>query len=581
VFHHGHSPFILLKKRTVDYVANIQTAPCIEDDGKPLLSLQQEVIMLKHVLTVCLLVIAVCGVARGDVIHTTDGRKITGKIVREDPDSVTIKARYGGEITIDKMDIERIERGKLPEEIYEDKDKALKDNDAEGHYKLGLWCRKNSLSAQAKKEFEKAITADSGHEGARKALGYLKKEGKWVLPSGEKEEGRAPTKKPGGISAAQLAKLTKLIGDAISKGKLTDSQKEKLKQFEGLSKKDFSKVEEKIKEWKTYKSQNQVDFTIQVAGKQTFMHLPPKYNPKKSYPLIIVLHGAGDNGQNLRGAWAKGDVDWSAKVRDTCIVAAPTWGPAQWWKWPEGNEVYALLDHMKSNYNVDTNRVMLTGFSNGGHSSWSLGMKQPSLFAGLAPSAGGPVGDEVRLDLELIVSLANLPVHWVHSADDRICPAESARRVKARYKQLGYDNLVHKQYDSGGHTAHRAYWGTIFKWFTKLERDMYPEKAVFLTDHQEIDTAYWVRLQGISGRAKVTGEIKGSTIKLKVEKVAKIIVFLSDNMVNLDKPVKVEINGKQKFSGTVKRSACTAVEEALRRNDRGAVYAAYLEFDVP
>jgi predicted esterase len=539
---------------------------------------------MRRIAVVCGLVLLVCAVAQGDVIYTTDGRKITGKIVGEDTDTVTIKARYGGEITLDRMDIDRIERGKLPEEVYEEKAKALKDSDAQGHCELGQWCKKNGLSAQAKKEFQKAIAANPEHEAARKALGYLKREGKWVLPSREKEKTEARAKHSG-LPSAQLAKILKTVGNAVKSGTLSDSAKKKLESLEGLSKKDFEKVAQKIAAWKTYKAQNQEDFIIQAAGMQAYVHLPPKYNPKKSYPMIITLHGAGGTGQNLRDAWANTKTDWGRKVRAGYIVVgatdrSPRRG-AQWWQWPQGKDVYDLLEHLKKSYNVDTNRVILNGFSNGGHSTWSLGMKQPSLFTALAPSAGGPVGDSARLDLELIASLANLPVHWVHSADDRICPAASAQRVMARYKQLGYKNIIHKQFDSGGHVAHVEYWGVIFKWFNKLERDMYPKKVVFISDHEELDTAYWVRLGGITKRAKVTGEIKGSTIKLKVENATKVTLFLSDKMLNLDKPIKVEINGKKKFSGTIKRSACVAVEEALKRNDRGAVFAASLELDIP
>jgi hypothetical protein len=52
-------------------------------------------------------------------------------------------------------------------------------------------------------------------------------------------------------------------------------------------------------------------------------------------------------------------------------------------------------------------------------------------------------------------------------------------------------------------------------------------------------------------------------------------------MLDLDRPVTVVINGTEKFSGSVKRSAGVAVEEALRRNDRNAVFAAALELDIP
>ena len=121
---------------------------------------------MKRLSVICIVVLLLCAFAQGDVVHTYDGRKITGRIVREDTEVVVVKTRYG-EITLDKSDIERIEEGKLPEEIYKEKAKALGENDAQGHYELGKWCRENGLYPEAKNEFNRVIVANPNHEGAR------------------------------------------------------------------------------------------------------------------------------------------------------------------------------------------------------------------------------------------------------------------------------------------------------------------------------------------------------------------------------------------------------------------------------
>jgi hypothetical protein len=121
--------------------------------------LRYQVRVMKRVL-VLFVSLLLCASAVGDVIHLTDGRKITGKVVREETDQIVVKTRYG-QMTIDRFDIDRIEKGSLPEEIYEEKAKALADDDAQGHYELGLWCKDNDLGKEAKGEFEKAIAARS------------------------------------------------------------------------------------------------------------------------------------------------------------------------------------------------------------------------------------------------------------------------------------------------------------------------------------------------------------------------------------------------------------------------------------
>lgn len=515
----------------------------------------------------------------GDVVHTTDGRRIKGKIIRKDDESVVIRTRYG-DLTISRDDIERIEKSKLPEEVYAEKAKELSDDDAEGHYRLGLWCKENGLGKEAEEEFKKALEADPDHKGARSELGYSKVGGKWVLRRKEDKEKERPSAKRK-LSSSELSRLLKLVKDAVRKG-LSDKVKERLKAFDGLSKKEFRKVTEVITEWKQFKKQSLTSFTMQSAGMETFIHLPEKYDPKKAYPLILVLHGAGDTGRNLRGAWANTKTDWGLKVRAEYIVAAPTWRPARWWEWPRGKEIYTVLEDLKNAFNVDTDRIILTGFSNGAHSTWSLGMKQPSLFAALAPQAGLPVSEAGRgMDLQMLAALMHLPVFLINSADDRICPASATKQVAARFKRLGYDNFTHKEFPSGGHTAHFEYWGELFRWIEKRRRDLFPKKFVFMSDHQELNTAYWLRLDGISPRSNVSAEVKANTVSLKVENATRLTVYLSDRIVDLDRPVKIVVNGKKRFSGLLKRSAATAVEEALRRNDRSAVFSASVDVNAP
>ncbi len=536
---------------------------------------------MKRLSVICIVVVLACAIAQGDVIYTCDGRRIVGKVIRENSETVVVQTRYG-EIPLDRSDIVRIEEGKLPEEIYKEKAKAVDENDAQGHYELGVWCRENKLYPEAKREFIKAIAADPDHEGARKKLGYRKIDGEWVRgksKSNGKETKLNGDSKSSGGSSANASAIQGTVKKAINAGSLSESDKKKLDSSAGLSKKEFEEIAGTIVEWKQYKVHSQTDFSAQMGGMNTFVHLPPGYNPKKSYPLLIVLTGAGGTGQRMRDAWITGKESWNAEVRNGYIIISPA--AATWWQWTEGKKVFDMIEEAKKLYNIDTNRIYMTGFSNGGHSTWNLGMKQPHLFAALAPIAGGPVNEAGRgLELKMLESLLNLPVHWVTTADDRICPPQITGQVNNMYKRLGYTNLIHKQFPSGGHVPHIEYWGELCRWFKDLRRDLYAKKFIFMSDRQETDTCYWVRAEGITRRATIKGEIVGSTIKLSVENATKVTVFLSDEMIDLDKPVRVEINGKEEFSGTVKRSAGVAVEEVLRRNDRNAIFAAVLELDV-
>ncbi len=119
------------------------------------------------------------GLAFADTIHFVDGRKLEGKVISQNDDEVVIKTKYGTQV-LDRSTIERIDRTKSEREQYEEKKAQVKDNDAEGHYQLGLWCKENGLPKETEAAFEKVIEINPNHAGARKELGYEKHEGKWL-----------------------------------------------------------------------------------------------------------------------------------------------------------------------------------------------------------------------------------------------------------------------------------------------------------------------------------------------------------------------------------------------------------------
>jgi len=114
-----------------------------------------------------------------DIIFLESGGKIEGKIIAEDERNITIKSS-AGIATFARSDIKSIVYMDTAREVYEKKRAALAKDDIEGHFKLGLWCRKKGLAREAQHEFRFVLGLDPDHKGARKALGYKRYEGKWM-----------------------------------------------------------------------------------------------------------------------------------------------------------------------------------------------------------------------------------------------------------------------------------------------------------------------------------------------------------------------------------------------------------------
>ena len=135
------------------------------------------------------LVLVVGSAALADTIILTNGDKIEGEILEEDGQIVRIQTKYGP-ISLARRSIRRIIKEGPTEAEYKEKAAEL----AKGHVELGNWCKEQGLEEEAKKHYEMALKFDSDNAEARKALGFVKKDDKWV--KGEEKAEKEPEKKP-------------------------------------------------------------------------------------------------------------------------------------------------------------------------------------------------------------------------------------------------------------------------------------------------------------------------------------------------------------------------------------------------
>lgn len=115
---------------------------------------------------------------------------------------------------------------------------------------------------------------------------------------------------------------------------------------------------------------------------QTFSYRIPANFDSGSPPwgLIVSLHGANVPSINQAGANISRD--------DALVVAPAARGPVNY-----DHEDLGRLDDleamavMKDRFDVDSNRVFLSGHSMGGHGTWHVGLTNPKHFAAIGPSA--------------------------------------------------------------------------------------------------------------------------------------------------------------------------------------------------
>ena len=128
-------------------------------------------------LTILLMLIWI-GQLLADIVVLKNGNRIEG-IVSIKGDSIVVTLPYG-KMTINRDQIVKIISSITPLEKYLQQQSQLIHNDIKGHYKLAQWCRSNGLVPQWQQELQQVLQIDPNHEQARKDLGYVRHEGRWL-----------------------------------------------------------------------------------------------------------------------------------------------------------------------------------------------------------------------------------------------------------------------------------------------------------------------------------------------------------------------------------------------------------------
>lgn len=198
------------------------------------------------------------------------------------------------------------------------------------------------------------------------------------------------------------------------------------------------------------------------------LFVPDNYDHAKSWPLIVDLHGAGVT--PLQQMLFDGTTDFAQ--RDGYIVLAPMgystfggWGPARGTpqpvetaninpetgaKWTANalseHDALTVLGLVRQTFKVDPDRIYLMGHSMGGFGTFFLGAKHNTLWAGIAPIAGGGVGPNAPAE-----RLKGVPVLVMHGAEDTVVRKESSRvsvrelqKVGAQHVYLEFPGLEHE-----------------------------------------------------------------------------------------------------------------------------------------
>ena len=184
--------------------------------------------------------------------------------------------------------------------------------------------------------------------------------------------------------------------------------------------------------------------------------VPSSYDSSQGAPLIISLHGLGRSYDWLMGY--HGLLDQAEE--SGYIVVTPLgytrrggYGSRKLDEMQDAQrseqDVMNVLQLMRDEFSVDSNRIYLWGHSMGGAGTYHIAAKYPDIFAGLGVAAPAPEADAPMNNI--LNKIKHLPIFVLQGDEDTAVPVERTRDWVAKMQELGMQH-VYVEIPGGDHS---------------------------------------------------------------------------------------------------------------------------------
>lgn len=331
-----------------------------------------------------------------------------------------------------------------------------------------------------------------------------------------------------------------------------------------------------------------------AAQFQYTLDVPQTYDPARTYQVRVQLHG----GVGRPDATPRGNGSIGALAGAEQIYVLPTaWADAPWWDESQVDNLRVILDGVKRTYNIDENRVVMSGVSDGGTGAYYFAMRDTTPFASFLSLNGYMM---VLANTSLVReplfphNLLNKPFFVVNGGRDPLYPTSIIEPVIRHLQRDGVAIDYHPQ-PTGVHNT--AWWPDVketFEAFVRRHpRDPLPSKVTWEAEEgASANRAHWLVIDKVvapraqtppsdanefsrlakAGRVDLVRE--GNTVRATTRGVAEFTLLASPDAFNFAQPITVVADGRTVFNRRADASVATLMKWAALDNDRTMLFGA-------
>lgn len=346
------------------------------------------------------------------------------------------------------------------------------------------------------------------------------------------------------------------------------------------------------------------EYKLDSLEYHTIVIVPNDYHPEKRYPVSFIFHGGVTSANPKTVKNYIQPRTYNLNTLERIVVYPSGWALSPWWSESQVRNMQYLFKRIKRNYNIDENRVHLSGISDGGTGVFYIGNVLGTPWSAFCPYISNPLGVmQLGKQPVYLSNFKNHPFLIISTDQDQLFPPG---RMKSFLKLMDKSGNHYKYYLAEGF-EHEMSWypdyeDIIIEFLENNPRNPYPDTLFWQTHNVDYGRNYWVRIDRLKKSTfsasqdslvlcplefrngarigKIQVYHKGNHIFVNTNNIRRYTLFLSTEMFDFDRQFMIYTNGKLSYQGTLKKDPSVLLKWFKKDIDRTMLFGAEMKVSV-